>query len=320
MHVPNEASHQIDPKSVFVSNIAPTATETTIISFFAFCGKITKLVLKRKESDQPHEAIVTFETEAAAKTALLLANASIIDYKISVVPYVIPVEPPLIDFTPDVTVKEGSAIHNKDFGAVPDDQRTKTSVIASLMAAGYILGEDIIKRSREYDEKYKISNQVKVGVEEVKKTMIEMNNKLKISETASYLAATAGDNLKKIDEKYAISATAESQIKELDQKLSITPTVEYFKTQAIGFWNSVVQQPTVAAATSSVSTTYNEIATETNELIKKRQTQNNLAPVNSTVAPVNTDTPAVNTLVDLPVVNNNPINVVDANGELPVSK
>jgi len=169
-NIPNELPHQIDPKSVFVSNIAPTATETTIISFFAFCGKITKLVLKKKEDNQPHEAIVTFETEAAAKTALLLANASIIDYKISVVPYVIPVEPPLVDFaSSDVTVKEGSAINNKDFGAVPDDQRTKTSVIASLIAAGYTLGEDIIKRGREYDEKYKISNQVKVGVEEVKK-------------------------------------------------------------------------------------------------------------------------------------------------------
>jgi len=99
-----------------------------------------------------------------------------------------------------------------------------------------------------------------------------VNNKLKISETASYLATTAGDNLRKIDEKYAISSTAESQINLIDQKLNITPTVEYFKSQAIGFWNSVVQQPTVAAATTSVSNTYNEIATETNDLIKKKKT------------------------------------------------
>jgi len=239
-----------------------------------------------------------------------------------VVPYILP-EVPLVDFSApakDVTV-EGSAIPNKEFG-VPDEQRTKTAVIASLLAAGYTLGEDVIKRGKEYDEKFNFSNQVKVGVEEVKKTMIEVNNKLKITETASYLATTAGDNLKKIDEKYAISVTAEIHMKEIDQKLNITPTVEYLRTQAIGIWNTVVQQPTVAAASASVSNTYNEIATETNELIKKRQSQNSLAPVNAT-APVSATAPRTDAspIVITPVVtvsNNN--TTVDANGELPVSK
>jgi len=106
-------------------------------------------------------------------------------------------------------------------------------------------------------------------------------------------------------------------MKEIDQKLNITPTVEYLKTQAIGFWNTVVQQPTVAAATASVSNTYNEIATETNELIKKRQSQNNLAPVNAPGTAPHTDAAPV-IITPVVVVANN--TAIDANGELPVSK
>jgi len=286
----------------------------------------------KKSDSETHEAVVTFETEAAAKTALLLGNALIVDRPIVVVPYIIP-EPTLIDFGDDVVV-EGSKINNKTF-AVPDDQRTKTSVIASMIASGFTLGEDVVKRGKEYDEKYSISAQVKSGVEEIKKTVLEVDKQLKFSETVVGLATATSDKIKIIDDKYAISATAEKNVKDIDQKLNISPTAEYvgqkvsenagyIRNQALEFWNSFTKQPAVV----SISTTYNEIATETNELIKKKQTAIAAPPGNAPVDAV----PVNNALVNAVPLNNAPANgidpraitpvtnpIIDANGELPLS-
>lgn len=38
---------QQETKAVFVSNISPNATEKTVSDFFSFCGKITKLTLRK---------------------------------------------------------------------------------------------------------------------------------------------------------------------------------------------------------------------------------------------------------------------------------
>jgi len=117
--------------------------------------------------------------------------------------------------------------------------------------------------------------------------------------------------------------------------LNISPTAEYvgqkvsenagyIRNQALEFWNSFTKQPAVV----SISTTYNEIATETNELIKKKQTAIAAPPGNAPVDAV----PVNNALVNAVPLNNAPANgidpraitpvtnpIIDANGELPLS-
>jgi hypothetical protein len=87
---------------------------------------------------------LTFNT-SAAKTALLLTNAVIVDRSIVVEPLTAAHAPP----PADAQMAAGD-IQHKTF-AVDDAQRSKTSVIASLIAAGYSVGTGTLAKAKDYD-------------------------------------------------------------------------------------------------------------------------------------------------------------------------
>jgi len=189
-----------DPRAVFVTNISPNATEKTVSDFFSFCGRITRLTL-RSSTEGSQEAIVVFESDSAAKTALLLTNALIVDRPITVVPYF----PAADEETQGVTAEAGQATITERSHAVPDAERTKTSVMASLVAAGYVLGSDTIQRARDLDDKHMISLQLKVGAEQIKAKANEIDRTLHISETATAIKTGVVEKAKEVDEKLHIT-------------------------------------------------------------------------------------------------------------------
>lgn len=194
---------EADSRSVFVSNISQNAVEKAVSDFFSFCGKITRLVLRPASSaDGSQEAIVTFETESAAKTALLLTNALIVDRPITVIPYT-----PSSSAEVSAEVDATQQIPQKPQNA-PDSERTKTSVVASMLAAGYVLGADSITKAREVDEKHSISSQLGVAATQVKAKADQVDKALHISETATTVKTATVGKAKEIDEKLQISAKA----------------------------------------------------------------------------------------------------------------
>jgi len=72
--------------TVIVSNIALSTAENTISEFFSFCGKITALKVSPAADGQSLTAYITFESQSASKTSLLLSNALINDCPITVQP------------------------------------------------------------------------------------------------------------------------------------------------------------------------------------------------------------------------------------------
>ena len=72
--------------SILVSSLDCKVTEKQLADFFSFCGTITSLVLRKH--DNSSDAIITFESEPAYKTALLLSNALINEKPITVSPFV----------------------------------------------------------------------------------------------------------------------------------------------------------------------------------------------------------------------------------------
>jgi RNA recognition motif-containing protein len=194
-------------RAVFVSNISPNATEKTVSDFFSFCGRITKLTLRKEaiSQDGSQEAIVIFETDSAAKTALLLTNALIVDRPITVVPHVpsaSDVDAPAAPAAHSETQPEN--ITSRQF-TTPDSERSKTSVVASMIAAGYVLGSDAATNAREFDEKHMISLQLKVGAEQVKAKANELDKALHITETANVIKTATLEKAKEVDEKLHIS-------------------------------------------------------------------------------------------------------------------
>jgi len=266
-----------ESKAVIVSNISPSANEKTVSDFFSFCGKISKLFLTKTEGSDTSVAVVQFETDSAAKTALLLTNALIIDRPITVVGYhtggAEEKEKPVEQAPSDAVISQNTQVPDnkitqREFG-VPDEQRSKTSVVASLAAAGYILGQDALEKAKELDEKHMISLQAKVAVESVKAKLHEIDLSYGISEKATSLQKQATDKVKQLDEQYKISDKA----KEVGNQIKTTTTTAV---------NKVMQQPTVAStvtavkekATSvknTVSAQITDLETETKKAIEEKQ-------------------------------------------------
>jgi len=215
--------------AVQVSNISPNANEKTVADFFSFCGKITSLYLNKDEGQETSTAVVQFESESAAKTALLLTNALIVDRPITVVTY-----------GAESTFRHDTAtpvtdIPQKDFGTVGDHDRTKTSVVVSMLASGYVLASDAVAKAKEVDEQRGITATVKVGVEQLKVKAHDIDVQYGISEKAASVKQSATDTAKKLNEDYHISEKASAAAQ-----------------QAKGVASTVTENPNVKAGVATV--------------------------------------------------------------------
>jgi hypothetical protein len=184
---------------------------------------------------------VIFETDSAAKTALLLTNALIVDRPITVVPHTpSPTDAETLSQQPQST-QSTENITNRTFTA-PDSERSKTSVVASLLAAGYILGENTVSQARDFDEKHMISLQIKVGAEQVKAKANELDKALHISETANVIKTVTVEKAKEVDEKLGLTT-------------KVNQAAEVMKQQA----NAIAANEVVAKGVGLLSTIGNSI-------------------------------------------------------------
>jgi hypothetical protein len=200
-----------------VSNISPSANEKTVTEFFSFCGKITNLKIT-KYPNKGGEAIVTFETESAAKTAQLLTNALIADRPITVAPYLGENQPQAERSAEEATTTEiqGDQIQNKP--ETPED-RSHTSVIASLIAAGYVIGKDGIDKARAIDEQNQISQKIMAAANVAKEKITEIDQQLHISETIQNIGNTITTKAHEFDQSYHVSDNVNAAIKTVTQTI-----------------------------------------------------------------------------------------------------
>jgi hypothetical protein len=268
---------------VLVSNISPSANEKTLAGFFSFCGTIINIKLN-SYPDAPGEAVVEFDSEAAAKTALLLTNAVIADRPITVTVYSDSSTSGSSTFnnTPGGQSVEisGSDIPNRN--NLPADQRTQTSVIASLLAAGYTLGTDTFEKARQYDEQNHISQSISAAAAAARDKILELDQQLKISETTSNLASGVATKTRELDQQWGISATTSNIFKNIADTVevgvnaittkakespAIQATVSSLSHAAENVSNYMA--PTAEAVKSNVES----IREQTNQNIEERQRQ-----------------------------------------------
>jgi len=140
------------PNLVVVTNISWEVTEAQLREFFAFCGDIRQFQLSAGEGTQ--KALIEFTRESAARTALLLTNATIGEKNITVTPY-------FDDLPPYKAVEEeekGSGLEGDEFAEpLLQEDKPKLSIVVELLANGYILNEKIMENARGFDERHGIS-------------------------------------------------------------------------------------------------------------------------------------------------------------------
>jgi RNA recognition motif-containing protein len=262
-----------DGKSVIVTNISPSANEKTVSDFFSFCGKINKLYLKREEGKDTSSAVIQFETESAAKTALLLTNALIVDRPITVTQ--LESTPQTTEGTTQIPVPdfgapvESAKITQRDFGNVTDEQRSKTSVIASLLAAGYQLGNDALDKAKSFDDKHSLSQRAQHAVDQLKVKAHEIDVQYGISTKANAVKTSIEETAKKIDNELhiterashaaqTIKQTAQSGLQKAQENPTVKKGIENVKN-------------TAQKVSQSVTTTYNEVKQQTTKAIEEKQ-------------------------------------------------
>lgn len=171
-----------ESSTVEVSNIAPSLdppTRKVVTDFFAFCGNIETLSLI--EGD-PTTAYIKFSSPSAASTALLLDNAILNDRQISVQ---LAKEP--------IDEKTYSSV-DKDVPQTSTENQTYSSKIASIIAKGYSIPADALKRAKEWDESHigittAVENAVENITEKAKEMAISIEQNYHIKEKVTSGAA-----------------------------------------------------------------------------------------------------------------------------------
>jgi len=289
-------------RTVLVTNISPQATNKTVSDFFAFCGTISSLTMRIQpnSAEKVQEAIIEFSQEAATKTALLLTNALIIDRPINVARYT--GEFPKTEEeqkAQNVRQYKDSEIENKPH-EVPAGQRSQTSVIASLIAAGYELASGTLETAKAYDEKYAVTGSIRASadtvVNAVKAKTSEIDAQYHISETTSAWYKAASDRVAEVDTRYGVSASANAVaqsadkiIKDVSESAPVQATSQALKSTSDVIVNYadhvgkevqkiIDEKPSLKAASDSISGTahrmsgeYNAVVEETSRLIKENQ-------------------------------------------------
>ncbi|KAF9105465.1 hypothetical protein BGX27_009615 [Mortierella sp. AM989] len=145
------------PNLIIVTNISAAASDKTVKDFFLFCGKVVDFEIQ-KDGDR-QVALVLFERESAAKTAVMLTNAMIVDSQIQVKLY-----------------------FEEAFESDSQESKPKATIIAEILAAGYTLQDTIIEKGLAIDAKYGVTDKINTYVETAKAQAKTLDEKYKVTE------------------------------------------------------------------------------------------------------------------------------------------
>jgi len=260
--------------AILVTNLDQNVEKKQLSDFFSFCGRITSLTVRRKDDDA--EAILYFESEAAAKTALLLTNALINDRPIIVQAYTVQKQQEHVEenqqiredkqqgVEPTVFVSE---MQKDDITQRPTNagnHRSATATLASLVASGYILGVDALDRARRIDQENGISRSVTQGASQLKERARGLDEQYKVSETAETTSRAMGEQWNSVEQRYGVGETVGNWGANLATGFSNmwqTPAVQS-TLSTVSEWTNTVGRSLGAAiqpAAESVSREFNDI-------------------------------------------------------------
>ncbi|KAJ5915981.1 hypothetical protein N7454_010888 [Penicillium verhagenii] len=137
--------------TVHVSGIAPSTSEKDVRDFFSFCGKITSLSITptSSEAEAPKSASVTFEKEAAAKTALLLDQTQLGSSSVHV---------EAAQNIDDLAGAQAtSSTEKEEEHEIAQEDKPRSRIIAEYLAHGYVVSDGAIQKAIALDQKHGFS-------------------------------------------------------------------------------------------------------------------------------------------------------------------
>ncbi|KNC50735.1 uncharacterized protein AMSG_06623 [Thecamonas trahens ATCC 50062] len=255
-------------RTALVTNISAKATEANIKTFFTYCGTIEAFAMS-PATDPPAtaSAAVVFEANSGFTTALLLSNASIVDSAISVTALT-PTSPGVVLVSGAKDKDEAEAEAEAEAGASASASmastsepasatsapaKTKSCILAEMIAAGYVVGSGAVARARAFD-----ADHVRLG-----------------SALSTSLAAVSVSGNK-------VALAVDAGIGRVDTALGLTPAVNraaasldsaITSVSAAAMQYSAVQAAAAAfsLACAAADTAYGSVASSTASAVRRRQ-------------------------------------------------
>ncbi|KXG54068.1 Nucleotide-binding, alpha-beta plait [Penicillium griseofulvum] len=140
--------------TVHVSGISSTTSEKEVRDFFSFCGKIVTLSITpvSGEPDAQKSATVTFEKEAAAKTALLLDQTQLGTSAVHV-----EAAHNIEDLAGAQAAPAGSETKDEEHHIAQED-KPRSRIVAEYLAHGYVVSDNAIMKAIQLDKKHGVSS------------------------------------------------------------------------------------------------------------------------------------------------------------------
>jgi len=181
------------PNIVQVKNIHATTADKEIKEFFSFCGKISDVQVTTEGESK--SAVVTFEKESAAKTALLLNNTQLGSSQITV--------------TGSADKEDAHDATERDTDEITQEEKPRSRIFAEYLAHGYVVGDAALQRAIELDTKHGVTSRFY-------NTLQNLDSKYQ-----------ATDRAKTADQSYGITSRANTLLTGLGsyfEKATNTPT------------------------------------------------------------------------------------------------
>lgn len=85
-------------------------------------------------------------------------------------------------------------------------------MVASLIAAGYVLGEDVIQKARDFDTRSELMTRLDAGAEALKSKALQLDDEYKFGDKLKEFGERVTSAVKNFDEKVKLSETVEKAI------------------------------------------------------------------------------------------------------------
>jgi len=255
--------------ALYVTNISKTATIKQVSEFFSYCGTIEKIVqdfdINSPKEDPKQFSVVVFDSDQSYSVALLLGASVIEGSPINVHPYTTVI--PHQQQTTSTTTTTNTNTNNNN------NERNATTVIASLIASGYIKGENLInemkQQAKELDSHSTISQKVKqaytFSIDKCKK----FNNQYKLTETFTSLKNKAIETTTNVYKNIDATLGLEQKAKEAKEFTLKTVSVVTEKAMEIEPVQKSVEF--VTSGWNYIKDQWNNMTEETSNEISKQK-------------------------------------------------
>lgn len=194
-------------RTIIVTNLNPSIEEKTISELFSFCGDIDFIKIIKSETMDTSIAIIQFSSSNSTKTSLLLSDATL-EGRLIKVNYA--TKEVIESLQVDVKSEIPEEVKVEEQKQLPDEDHSASTVIAKILAKGYLLSDSATSEAKKLDEEWKVTSSIKNVLDDAKTNILSFDERYKISETAKTFTDKAVDSAKEISQKLHITDTANS--------------------------------------------------------------------------------------------------------------